>query len=176
MSIPKGLGGLIRRVSGEEWRGWAPLLGAHIEKVQASAQGVALLVRRDDITKWLKATAIGDCCSHAWIEHISGLDALTGGPVSDVPGLIDSFEVPPEDCRCSEIGSASRINGREDDYGEAEDRYVYTIATPAGRCDIELRCSHNGYYSGWLELDWLDEDPRIIEPKTREAREALGLS
>lgn len=94
--------------------------------------------------RWLLLTTItgevecylaeGDCCSNSWIEHISGVEALTSG--------CEIFEEEHVDIETSWAD-------------ESEEEYIRVSAiklkTVQGYVDIEYRNLSNGYYSGWIE-------------------------
>lgn len=88
--------------------------------------------------------AEGDCCSRSWFNHLSGLDALLGQtviavqvkPMSEIPGTGDGWE-----------SDELKI-------------YGWTLTTPRGYVDLEMRNSSNGYYGGSIER--LDSDREIV--------------
>ncbi len=75
-------------------------------------------------------TAVGDCCSHSWFEHLSGVEAILGEQINEVL----EREMPDE----TVLGY------------EHIQYYGYTFVTDKGRFDIEFRNSSNGYYGGRL--------------------------
>lgn len=116
-------------------------------------EGVLMQVapRRDIGPKlWIHGKPEGDCCAVAWIEHVEGAADLLRGQITRVPDLYDD---------ASDISEKTPRDDRHCD--EALDQYMYTFTTTAGRCDIELRCSHNGYYGGWLEWSLVEEDKAL---------------
>jgi len=90
----------------------------------------------------------GNTCNHqyVWFYHIAGLDALLGSKVVRVEEK-PWHDVELEDC-C---------------YDEIEEAIVWTIYTPKGYFDVEVRNSHNGYYGGYVffheDAKWDDMVP-----------------
>lgn len=74
--------------------------------------------------------AQGDCCAHAYFAGATGTEALRG-----------------------EVLAAEQSDGETEtaEYGDETDHCFHTITTVRGRCTLELRTEHNGYYSGWVE-------------------------
>lgn len=85
--------------------------------------------------------AEGDCCSHAYIEHISGLEFLLDATVLEV-----------EDKGWTDITDTEE--GKDH---ECLNQCFWTVKTNKGYFDLELRLSHNGYYGGWLYYDVKNE-------------------
>lgn len=81
----------------------------------------------------LKYEAYGDCCSYSWFEHISGLQHLIGGTVTEIRerDMPDSTDKDPEH--------------------EWLSFYGWAIVTDKGYFDIEMRNSSNGYYGGSVD-------------------------
>ncbi len=73
-----------------------------------------------------------ECCSHSWIEHISGVAALIGQPII-AAGQLD-LPTPDQD--------------PEVDFIQA---YSSTLVTAHGLFELEFRNSSNGNYGGRLE-------------------------
>lgn len=107
-------------------RGWEPLLGKTIRAVRTNkSKNVIQMATRTGTIVYL--TAEGECCSRSWFEHLNGLEALLGHPITRVV----EREMP------------------EDTKGDDVTRYYgWTIETPRGRCDVEMRNESNGYYGG----------------------------
>lgn len=78
-------------------------------------------------------SAVGDCCSRSWFEHINFSEALIGETVLGV----------------EDFGSQSENDGKDDDRTII---YRRALKTSRGQCDIEMRNESNGYYSGWLNV------------------------
>lgn len=81
----------------------------------------------------------GDCCSKSWIEHMSNVDSLAGGKVTEATDI--------------EMGDVT------DSYekGEAPDDQVLSYGvelTIEGRppFKLEYRNASNGYYGGSIEV------------------------
>ena len=85
--------------------------------------------------------AEGDCCATAWVESIN--------PCS-LPAVITDWE--------------HRSGHSEDeDTHHQLDYDFYMMSTTQGYIDIEMRCSHNGWYSGRLRwAGW--QKPEVPEP------------
>lgn len=83
----------------------------------------------------------GDCCSESWFSDIKGFASIVGKAVDGIEEL-DLSDYDCEDGR-----------GRQ----ESDTAYGLTIVAGDGRCDVIYRCSSNGYYGGWIEVD---HDPR----------------
>lgn len=75
--------------------------------------------------------AVGDCCSHSWVEHVSGVAFLIGGTVRAV--------------------ESTNIGEESNEEHECLQKYSYKITTDKGVCEFELRNSSNGYYGGSLD-------------------------
>lgn len=88
--------------------------------------------------------AEGDCCSSSWIEHVNGLAALIGHKVINVVERDMPEAVDDEKYDCLQF-------------------YGWTLETAAGRFDIEMRNSSNGYYGGYITLlDGVGRNTQII--------------
>jgi hypothetical protein len=74
----------------------------------------------------------GDCCSHCFIQHVSGADALQDATIVSVETLETRSENDPN--------------------GDVMDSWGHRLTTDKGTCTIEMRLEHNGYYSGQLVL------------------------
>ncbi len=73
-------------------------------------------------------SAVGDCCSHSWFEHVD-FDAMKDAEVTS--------ELEDSGYACEDI----------DEYDVLK-TYQYTLKTTKGHCDVEMRNSSNGYYGG----------------------------
>jgi hypothetical protein len=95
----------------------------------------------------IKLVPYGDCCSHCYIQHVSGADALQGGTVARVEDIASD----PTD---AERAAAS----------EVVDGFGHRITTNHGVCTIDMRLEHNGYYGGSLDVmmsDGTDGHPQL---------------
>lgn len=114
---------------------WEQLAGMHV--LEATYDGNLIMRIKDgDESVVVRWEAEGDCCSSSWIEHIEGVENLTG----------------------QTILSASAVNGPvEEDHPEYEclRTYFYKLVTTAGYLDIDMRNSSNGYYGGSLTSEIL---------------------
>lgn len=91
------------------------------------------------------ADAVGDCCSHTWIENVDGEEQLIGAVVAAV-----------EDIPMPDLGSMS-----DDD--DIIKYYGCKITTDKGYATIEYRNKSNGYYGGglaWTDVGELDDNFR----------------
>ncbi len=87
-----------------------------------------------------------DCCSESWIEKIENVSALIDSQVNAVEMKDDVKD---------ENGEDPWRHGKpcEDGPQECTVAYFWTITTNRGYCDIEVRNSSNGYYSGSIYFD-----------------------
>lgn len=78
-------------------------------------------------------TAVGDCCSSSWFEHVDDIGAVGG-----------------------EITEWTNDEPYHEEYRPANTNYEYfeyqfmTLKTTKGRVHIEMRNSSNGYYGGYI--------------------------
>jgi len=99
------------------------------------------------------ASPEGDCCSHSWVEHVSGVEGAIGAVVDRVdcnPELATQKNVDDEGYECLAL------------YG------ISLITTRGHRIDIDYRNESNGYYGGWL--NWTVEQD-VPDPNWRAIRE-----
>ena len=81
----------------------------------------------------------GDCCASAYIASVYNPEALTVAEIISVEDL---------------------ENGSYHDAGYTfTDVWGHRINTSQGACVLDCRTEHNGYYSGWLNLDYVDSVP-----------------
>ena len=100
------------------------LVGKTVSKLEMNNAKDVIRFTLDD-GAFIFASAVGECCSRSWFEHIEGEDALIGSPVLAV---VEKKSAP--------------------DYGELTQFYGWTLETARGRFDIEMRNESNGYYGG----------------------------
>lgn len=123
-------------------------VGKRVESVWLSRDRTALaLLFEDNTTRVWRAW--GDCCATAWIEDVQSFG---------FKGELLEFASDPDRPWVSKY----------DEKDNVLDINFYCFKTPYGRLLIELRCSHNGFYGGYLELDAyktieLSKDWRQIE-------------
>lgn len=80
-----------------------------------------------------------DCCAQTWIEHLEVPKDIVGATILEVV--------------CGEPTSSNSSDW------DVLDQWVDKVITDRGHVDIEMRCSHNGWYSGWLSyVDMKKED------------------
>jgi hypothetical protein len=77
----------------------------------------------------------GDCCASSYIQHIDFADVLNNATIKEIEALEYKKDIE---------------NGR-DDYNVI-DQFGHRIHTDKGICTIDMRCSHNGYYYGFLTV------------------------
>lgn len=106
------------------------LIGKVVRQIRIESGESYIQVDTDDGDKFYYH-CYGDCCANAYVEHISGIDALLGQEVISV----DSYD------------AGSKNDG---EFG-VSDYTRYTICTAQGSFEIELRVDHNGYYGGYIE-------------------------
>ena len=108
------------------------LVGKTVKEARINDEkDLILLVLLDDSRLYL--SAVGDCCSSSWFEHIGGLEAVIGHEITEV------------------INREMPESKESDDYHVTK-FYGWTLVTENGRCDIEMRNRSNGYYGGWVEV------------------------
>lgn len=100
-------------------------------------------------------SAVGDCCSHSWFEHIQGLEALVGHEIRGV----EDRQMPD-------------IPDKPDEY-EVIKSYGWSIITERGRCELEMRNSSNGYYGGWIEVSESSPLDQYSSPRTPSDKDEL---
>lgn len=79
-----------------------------------------------------KGEPFGDCCARCYVQHVSGSEALSGATIQEIGA----------------VGGARE----EGTYGDVSDTWGHLITTNKGRCTIEMRVEHNGYYGGSLDF------------------------
>ena len=136
------------------------LKGLRVVEAQVSIDKT--LVRLQDAegrVVWL--SAVGDCCSNSWFEHIDGM----------APPFTLTEE--PEFDRWMEPKKEVRDWNNPDDSGKDVLKiYAIKFKTNRGRASLELRNASNGYYGGTVEVSEeqpIDQYSRKIEklPKMR---------
>jgi hypothetical protein len=95
-----------------------------------------------DNNKVIELYPEGDCCSHCYIQHVSGTPALIGGVIAKI-----------EDIK----SIATEEEKKNADVLEAWGHRFYIQGK--GIFDIEMRLNHNGYYGGWVNVTELDTLP-----------------
>ncbi len=90
-------------------------------------------------------TPEGDCCARAYLEAVAGAEALTDATITEVEDL---------ECTREERGDSDVL-----------DTWGHRIHTTRGICTLDLRTSHNGWYSGSLSArpGALPEDATVLE-------------
>jgi hypothetical protein len=101
------------------------------------------LVREDGVI--LRVSTEGDCCAHAFIQHVSNADALNLATINEVENI-------------------ETTQTHDDDEIAYTDTWGHRIQTSRGTVTIECRTEHNGYYSGWCNVDVVTELPAGCVP------------
>lgn len=109
----------------------AILIGRRVVEARRDGDGITLLFE-DGLAMNLDPE--GDCCAHAFIQHVSLASALVGGTIHSV----ETIHSPSVDA--PDLG--------------VTDAWGHRIRTDKGTCSIEMRCEHNGYYGGQLTMRW----------------------
>lgn len=99
---------------------------------------------------------LDECCSYSWIESIDNKECLIGEKVLRVVSKFMSDE------------------SLDSENPERAARKIYNIdlITRKGTCTIDLRNDSNGYYGGYLELDF---DHSILNDNTKKRIYSIGL-
>ncbi len=84
--------------------------------------------------------AEGDCCSHSWFEHVTGLDNLIGHIVREVTVI-----------EMADVSAPGDEDSEDRYYDQLTQCYGYRIATDKGYFEIEMRNESNGYYGGYVK-------------------------
>ena len=90
--------------------------------------------------KPLTLVAVGDCCSHTWIESMDNPECLVGGVVNSV----ENIDMP-------NLGDVPGKRIKEQ-FVESVEYYGLRITTDKGICVLDYRNDSNGYYGGSLEV------------------------
>jgi len=108
--------------------GWNVFVGKTVSKLEMNEdKSVMRFTMLDGAIFYV--SAVGDCCSNSWFEHIEGEDALLGYEVlrvveREMPKAIDKTN------------------------GDLTQFYGWTLETSRGRFDVEMRNESNGCYGG----------------------------
>lgn len=132
-------------------RYWKPnidfreLVGLRIDRaLQRNVDGDLHVILVLDDGRILVLEPEGDCCAHAYIQHVNNPECLNGALITAVDEL-----------------HATLVE--EDKFGVV-DMWGHRIHTNHGTCVIECRTEHNGYYSGWCNIRWADSIPGDAVP------------
>ena len=137
----KGLGQMIEAITGYHEENLKHFAGKTITGVWHKDGDVAFTF---DDGSAIYADPEGDCCSHSWVEHVSGVADAIGAVVEKVdcaPELATQENVDDGDHECLAL------------YG------ISLITTRGHRIDIDYRNSSNGYYGGWLNWNYEEDCP-----------------
>lgn len=74
----------------------------------------------------------GDCCSHCYIQHVDGSEALKDAVILEIENISLPDVLNPSD---------------------VSDVWGYRFHTTKGIFTIEMRLDHNGFYGGELEVN-----------------------
>lgn len=83
---------------------------------------------------------VGECCANCYVQSVCFSEALIDATVFAVEEL--NVKKP-----------------KDDDFGNTIDCWGYRIVTNKGICNIEMRVSHSGSYSGSLDIHYIDNIP-----------------
>src|SRR6185436_10130152 len=83
------------------------------------------------------ASAVGDCCSRSYFQHLSGTEALLGHKVNAI----------------MEHESVETVGADKTPDSDCEQKYGWTFITTRGRADLDMRNDSNGYYGGEVIVD-----------------------
>jgi hypothetical protein len=78
------------------------------------------------------ASAVGDCCSRSWFNHLSGVETLIGYTVIEI----------------AEHESVETSGAEKTPDTDSEQKYGWTFTTERGLADLDMRNDSNGYYGG----------------------------
>ena len=143
----RGVGKLLDDLTGYYSQGLTAFVDRQITGVWTNSDGRDVAFTFDDGST-IYADPEGDCCSHSWVEHVSGVAAAEGATIVSVderPELDSQKNVDDSGYDCLALYGISLITA----HGE--------------RIDIDYRNESNGYYGGWLNWRHDDDAP---DPKT----------
>lgn len=80
-------------------------------------------------------SAIDECCSDTWFEHVD----MVNTPFKIIDSRLSTYDVDPEVL--------------DDGKYTVTKRYALHLKTSAGHIDITLRNDSNGYYGGHVKID-----------------------
>lgn len=109
------------------------LLNQVVEHVYVNDDNTLIVFKTQD-DKLFAYRAYGDCCSHSWINTLTGLANLLDRPVQKVT-------------------LNKELRDEANDNGNVIKYYGVTLETIKGFVDLEYRNSSNGYYGGSLDFD-----------------------
>lgn len=107
-----------------------------LEIVDARYDGDSIFLNLKD-GRFITMTPYGDCCANCYVQHVSGSEALVGATITRMEDIESNLS--PEE--------AEEVS----DYNVV-DAWGHLLVTNKGRCSIEMRVSHNGYYGGSLNF------------------------
>lgn len=108
------------------------LLNQVIEHIYVNDDNTLIVFKTQD-DKVFAYRAYGDCCSHSWVNTLSGISNLLDRTIQKV--------IPNKEVRDD-----------SDDNGSVIKYYGITLETVKGFVDVEYRNSSNGYYGGSLDF------------------------
>lgn len=119
------------------------LIGKKIECVMRNGEDIAFVFSNGQ-SLW--AVPEGDCCSHTWIEHVSGINDIKGRTITET----------------REYEEGTHLGETDDDVVEQDCLALYGmcfIRDDLQRVDIDYRNESNGYYGGWLNWKLRNDVP-----------------
>ena len=120
------------------------LIGKKIKKMVLSEDKEHIFFTFDDYSR-AEIIADAECCSNSWFEHVEMTMELNAE--SEALEIIDVIEkTMPEE----------KTTHETDGVGLTEHIYIrfygWSIVTPKGAIDIEMRNKSNGYYGGSVSI------------------------
>lgn len=112
--------------------GLESLIGKTILSAFINESNDAVVLKTDDGDYYLRWE--GYCCASCYIAHINGSENLIGSKILS-----------------AETSEWSDVSRNKDDY-EVLETMGTKFRTSKGYVDIETRLSHNGYYSGMINV------------------------
>jgi hypothetical protein len=110
------------------------LVGKKIIRTSFTPEELMFMLENGDT---LVYEAVGDCCSHSYIESIDDEDVLQNCTITSVE-IVDGEQLTQVD---------------EDGYeGTVQKWTFYKFTTDKGRATLSFRNDSNGYYNGDLQL------------------------
>lgn len=122
----------MKRTYSEQDIGIKSLVGKKVLSALINDEKDAIILNTDDGNYFLKWQ--GDCCAQCYIAHFNGADLLVGATILEA-----------ENTQWSDIS-------RNDDDLDVLETMGTKIKTDKGYVDIETRLSHNGFYSGMVNV------------------------
>ncbi len=104
------------------------ILGKKILSVEFSEETLRFNLHHDAVC----FEAVGDCCSHSYIESLDNPEAFKDAELISVESVSGDAKIIEEDIQVHKWT-------------------FYKFKTSKGDCTLSFRNESNGYYDGWLE-------------------------